>query len=70
MSEDILATRALQIAERLDFGWRSVFSAAIRPFLLPRALAAEAISTQMIAPATTQPHSSGSAWNERHSTCI
>jgi hypothetical protein len=36
----------------------------------PRALGPEAIPTQMIALATAPSHRSGSAWNERHPTCI
>jgi hypothetical protein len=34
----------LKRAEKLAFGWRSAFSAAIRPFLSVRALAPEATS--------------------------
>jgi hypothetical protein len=64
--------------EKPDFGWRSAFSAAIKLYLLSRALAPEGIAdpesqhcncNHFTATLPDIPYSAG-PWNERHTTCI
>jgi hypothetical protein len=45
----IKSVAALEFAEELDFGWRSAFSAAIKPVFAVRALAPEGARSELSA---------------------